>query len=117
MNEKPLTEKQKEEKRIRDRELSDLRFALKHVECRRIFWRLMAHAGTFRSPYVVGDNGYETTYNVGRQDSGRHILNEIIAAKPDAFTQMQNENASEKVSKDNERKLKEKDRDILTIGE
>lgn len=116
MSEKNLTEDQKREKRLNDRKLSDMRFVLKSAEGRRLLWSLMEEAKIFHGCYVHGDNGYGTTYNSGRQDQGRILLNRILEAKPEAYLQMQNEHASEAKRIENERILENDNRDILKPG-
>lgn len=95
-------EKRKAEKpsdksiRIRNRELNDIRVVLNTPEGRRFYWRILEQGQLFIDGYVSGDNGYGSTRNLGTKKVGLWALAEIMAAKPNAFSQMQRENASEK---------------------
>lgn len=83
-------------KQARDRELADLCKVLSIPEGRRLIWRFMGAAGVFRSSFT-GDE--RTNFNEGRREIGLLILGDVMAAKPDAFTQMQREHAAEQGKK------------------
>ena len=85
-------------KRKRDRYLSDLRFLLKNVEGRRFIWGVFTKCGTFVSP--KSNNNDDTNMFIGRQQVGLDLLNDILEAKPEAFTQMQQEFVSETKSEE-----------------
>jgi hypothetical protein len=112
---KPETKEQKE-KRLRDRELNDLRIVLSNPEGRRFMWRLMEKCKFFVDGYIHGDAGYGTTYNAGRKNIGLWTLEEITAAKQDAFTQIQREHLSEAKREEMEEKDKVGEKDILKIN-
>jgi hypothetical protein len=82
-------------KRIKNRELNDIRVVLSTPEGRRFYWRLLGYGQLFQNGYVPGDQGYGSTYNLGVKSVGLWALAEIMEAKPNAFTQMQREHASE----------------------
>ena len=87
-------------KRKRERELSDIRFILKSPEGRRFYWKLMSDARVFHSSFNGDTSG--TMFNEGRRSIGLDILNDLLEAKPETFSQMQQEYASEKKREDNE---------------
>lgn len=94
----------KKAKRLRDRELSDIRFILKSVEGRRVFWRLISSGYIFRDSANF-DNVNNTFYNLGRQSLSREFFNDIFEASPNSYTVMQQEYESEQES---ERAIEEK---------
>ena len=103
------------EKRKRDRQLNDLRVILSTPEGRRFVWRVLAEGKMFVDGYVPGDQGYGTTRNAGRHLVGIWAMAEIMEAKPEAFMQMQRENASEATREEmHDKEVREK-KDILTI--
>jgi hypothetical protein len=79
-------------KRRREKELTDLLKVLALPEGRRFIWRLLSEAGVFRTSFTGNSQTY---FNEGRRDLGLLFLNEVMAAKPEAFTQMQREFISE----------------------
>jgi hypothetical protein len=79
-------------KKLRERELGDIRTVLKTPEGRRWYWKLMAHAGAFRTPFAAQDN--LTNKNCGRQEIGFFMLDELLEASPAMFVQMQRESKS-----------------------
>lgn len=85
-------EKEKKDKRIRERELADIRTVVNTPEGRRFIWRVLAECGMYKDGYVHGDNGYGTTFNTGRKSIGIWLTNDLLFAKPDAFRQMTTEN-------------------------
>jgi len=96
-----MSEKRKPEspedkaKRIRNRELNDIRVVTSTPEGRRFIWRVLTEGKIFQSGYVHGDSGYGTTYSAGQRSVGVWALSELLEAKPDVFMQMQKEHASE----------------------
>lgn len=87
------TKQQKRDARKRDRELSDIRWIISSPEGRRFYWRILSDAGVFRSSFS-GDSNI-TMYNEGRRTIGLDLLGDLLSAKPSAFSQMQDEYASE----------------------
>jgi len=106
--------KQDKSERRRERELADIRFIIKSVEGRRFYWRLMADAGVFRRSFNGDTVG--TMFNEGRRSLGLDILNDLLEAKPAAFSEMQQEYASEKKREDNEVKEEIKESDPLSLS-
>lgn len=79
-------------KRLRDRDLGDIRKVLSSMEGRRFIWRLMSSCGVFHGSFT----GNSTTFfNEGRRDIGLLVLRDLMEAKPDAFAHMQREYAAE----------------------
>lgn len=90
----------------RERELSDIRRILQLPEGRRLYWRMMEKGGAFKDAYATDTNG--TMYNLGRQSISRDFLNDLLEAKPDTLTQMQQERAAEEESDRLEEEMKKK---------
>lgn len=103
--------------RLRNRELNDLRVILNTPEGRRFFWRLLSKAQVFIDGYVPGDNGYGTARNTGMKFIGHWALNELLEAKPSAFTQMQREHASELKREELVEEQYKDEKDILSTKE
>lgn len=82
-------------KRLRQREIDDLRKVLAIPQGRRLLWRILAEARIFRRSYASGAANSETFFNEGRRDLGLMVLEEINQAKPDAFSTMQHEAMSD----------------------
>lgn len=76
------------EKRVRERELSDIRYLLQSAQGRRFLWRLMGHCKSFES---VWEASAKIHYNAGKQDVGHFVMSEIIASDENAFLQMMKE--------------------------
>lgn len=85
------------QKKSRDKELDDLREVLKTPEGRRLLWRLLSVCGIFRISHVPKDS-LGTAMNEGSRRIGLMILLDIMAGKPEAFTQMQREFMSNKAA-------------------
>jgi hypothetical protein len=81
------------QKRIREREVSDLRKVLSLPEGRRLVWRLMAASKLFQSTYTGQSN--ETFFNEGKRAIGTLIFADIQEAKLEAFQVMQREAMSD----------------------
>ena len=86
-----------EEKRKRQKEISDVKRILKTPEGRRYVWRLMSECGVFRSSFQLNSN--QTAFNEGKRDMGLGILSEVIEADSTAYAKMQNEHVSALQSK------------------
>lgn len=114
----PLTPdeiKIKREKRMEERKDNDIKVVLKIPEGRRLYRRLMAEAGLWLEPMVMGYQD-ATHYNLGRLSVGRSMLADILRADPSSFEQMNREFASEAKRIEDEDKESEKDNDILTTS-
>ncbi len=112
-----MTEKKKDKKERskhkRDRELADIRCVAKTPEGRRFVWRILSNAGIFRI------NGIQESIGMarfeGRREGGIEILNDVMAAKPALFGQMQEEHASEKKREDIIDDKEKTERDPLSL--
>lgn len=82
------------EKRKNDRVLSDMRFILKYPEGRRFLWKILAETKVFKRTFT-DNNANATIFNEGRRSVGTDILDAILNAKPEAFSQMQMEHAAD----------------------
>lgn len=91
--------RQKKEERKRERELSDIRDILLKPAGRRFIWRVLEEGRIFYDAFALDSNS--TYYNLGRQSISRLFLNELLEAKPDALSQMQQERDSEAESEKN----------------
>ena len=91
---KKLTEAQK---RVRQKEIDDVRKILKTPEGRRYFWRQLGKCGIFRNSFALNSN--QTAFNEGIRDTGLGLLNDINEADGSAFAKMQNEYVSALKSK------------------
>lgn len=80
-------------KNTRQRELDDLGIVLGTAPGRRLLWRVMGYCGIFTSPF--SSDVPTMAHAVGRQDVGRYLLSEINEAKPTAFTEMQQDAATQ----------------------
>lgn len=93
----PNKEPTAEYKKIRQRELSDIRAVLKSPEGRRFIWKLLSDAGIFRSSF--SQNAMQTSFMEGQRDNGLRLLHDVNEAEPNAFARMQAEYLSEQKSK------------------
>lgn len=76
------------EKRLRERELNDMRHLLQTIQGRRFLWRFMGHCKVFES---IWESSAKIHHNAGMQDVGHFVMAEICAANEDAFLQMMKE--------------------------
>lgn len=100
-------------KRKRNRELNDIRSVLNTPEGRRFYWRILEQGQIFKDGFVAGDNGYGSTRNLGTRKVGLWALSELMEARPDAFTKMQREHASEAKREENEDKERVNTKSVL----
>ncbi|TSA28590.1 hypothetical protein D4R71_00360 [bacterium] len=91
---KKLTEAQR---RVRQKEIDDVRKILKTPEGRRDYWRRMGKCGILRSSFTPNSN--QTAFNEGKREIGLDILIDINEADCSAFARMQNEYVSALKSK------------------
>lgn len=82
-------------RRRNERMQSDIRHVVKTPEGRRFYWLVLERCLIFHTTFVDGD-AHGTSKNEGRRQIGLGLLEDLMQAKPDAFTQMQRESASEK---------------------
>jgi hypothetical protein len=84
----------KERERLRLRDVEDLKEILKSPAGRRYIWRMFGRCHTFRCPFVPKDSN-ATHVNIGAQDIGFSILEDIQRAGTEFYSQMRNEWLSE----------------------
>lgn len=96
------TDKQQElfnaqERKSRQKEISDIKSILNKPEGRRYIWRLLCKCGIFNNSFT-GDSNL-TAFNEGKRNIGLDILLDVNEAEPAAFARMQNEYISALKSK------------------
>jgi len=89
-----------EGKRLRQREINDLRRMLKEPEGRRFIWKLLGEAGIFHSSFALNSN--QTAFSEGRRSLGLDLLIDLNEADVGAFAQLQREYISELKSRKEE---------------
>lgn len=94
-------------KKVRSRQIDDIRETAQRPAGRRLIWRLLGEAGIFRSSFAA--NPHVTSLNEGKRDIGLMLLKDIMTAQPDLFTVMQKEAANDKLLLDMERRKKGED--------
>lgn len=98
---KKLTDAQR---RVRQKEIDDVRTILKTPTGRRLFWKIWSMSGMFREPFSLNSN--QTSFCLGRISLGRDLLAIVNEANVSAFAQIQQEHISalksKKEVKDNE---------------
>lgn len=96
----------RQEQLIRVREYDDIRTVARTPEGRRFIWRIFSMAGVFRSSYTGEAAG--TFFNEGNRNIGLKLFDDLMVAKPEAFTQMQREYVSEQKSLQKQAEQEEK---------
>jgi len=76
----------------RERELNDIRKVISNAEGRRMFWRILSHAGIYRTSNTGNS---QTFFLEGKRSEGLFWLDELMAADHKAFAILQSENYSE----------------------
>lgn len=84
------------ERRLRERNDSDLLEVLKTPAGRRLIWRFMADGGVFRSSFDT--NALSMAHKEGMANRAAVILDDLMRVSPNSFSQMWREDASEKIS-------------------
>jgi len=85
------------DKRLRERRKSDIKKILEMPEGRRFVWQVLSEAGVFRCSFS-GDQ--RTNFNEGKRDIGLFVFHAVMNANPDAFTKMQREAVSDKLTEE-----------------
>lgn len=73
---------------IEDEQTEELKRLLEMREARNFVWRLLERAGVFTSSYT-GDN--DTFFREGQRNIGLFVLDAVMSAAPERFTQMMKE--------------------------
>lgn len=82
-----------EHKRIRSRQLDDIKKILDLPEGRRFLWRLLEEGRILSTCYH--ENSQTMAYYEGKRDVGLFVLNELTSVNKNAFGKIQNEHFSE----------------------
>lgn len=85
------------ERLLVERQLSDLCSVMGRKEGRRFIWRQLSEAGVYRSSFDL-DAG-QMAFNEGNRNRGLMLMNELMEACPDRYSEMLKE----------QKELKEKD--------
>lgn len=85
--------------RIRNREIDEMRLALKTPGVRNIFWRLLREAQIYETSFA-GERPLTMSFNEGKKHVGRWLLGELLTADPGAYIQMQAEKKAENENED-----------------
>lgn len=86
-----------EQRRVRQKEIDDIRRLLRTPEGRRFLWRMMSLCGVFRNPFTQNSN--QTAFNAGMMNVGQTVLADVNEADVTAFAKMQQEYMSALMSK------------------
>lgn len=89
-NKKMVNDARKKEARLRREELDFIRTIMSNKEGRRWILGLLNTCKTFSSPIVSGDPHF-TYHNIGEQNIGKKILQDINDACPEFYTEMMKE--------------------------
>jgi len=79
-------------KRLREKQLGDIRKVLSIPEGRRFYWRVLSQCGVFHSSWT-GDT-MQTLVNEGKRAVGIVFLDDLLEASPNVFAQLQREHKS-----------------------
>lgn len=84
--------RKRKDRRIRERELADIKAIMSAVEGRRYMWKLLDRAGIYRSSFT----GNSTTFfNEGQRNLGLSVLADINESCPELYLTMLEENRKE----------------------
>lgn len=89
----------------RRRELNDIRKVLSSAEGRRLYWKILSHAGLYKSSFTGNSN---TFFLEGKRSEGLFWLDELMQAEPTLYAQMQAEHYSEAKSEQLQQEKEEK---------
>lgn len=80
------------QKRIRDKEVEDVKLIMSSREGRRFMWRMLEMCGVYRSSFTGNS---ETFFREGQRNIGLMLLADIHEHCPDGFTTMLKEQKRE----------------------
>jgi len=89
-----------QQKKLRERDLNDIRKVLDIAEGRRLLWRILTDLGDNFTNSFTGTRA--TDFNLGKQSVSQTIFRDVIEAKPEAFLQMHREYKSDAERRKNE---------------
>ena len=78
---------------------------LSSAEGRRVFWKILSHAGLYKSSFTGNSN---TFFLEGKRSEGLYWLDELMQADASMFAQMQSEHYSEAKSDQLQQEKEEK---------
>ena len=104
--ERSLAKRMEEDRKVMTKMRVDMLQALKVVEVRRIFFKLLELSGPTQPSFCL-DNARLTDYNEGRRSIGLELLQMIDSADPQAYLRICNEHRSDEEA-EKERNTKEK---------
>lgn len=99
--ERNLAQDAEEVRRQRDKELNDLRWVMSTKQGRRFMHRRLSEAGVWRLSFSYGLPAADVAFNEGSRNAGLTLLNEIIEACPERYTEMLTEHKEAKERHDN----------------
>ena len=91
--ERAKTEQDTRNKLAKDTEEADIKWLMASKRGRRIVWRLMEQAGTFRLSFNT--NAMAMAFAEGNRNSGNRLLAQIHALCPELYPVMVKENAND----------------------
>ena len=89
------------QERLLERQSSDLKKILDMPEGRRLLWRILKEARIF---HAHPDEAQPMAVAEGARRLGLTLFSEILSARPESFTAMQREAASDKLERESELK-------------
>jgi hypothetical protein len=92
--ERAAADNAEEERRQRQKEISDLCKVMGSKEGRRFMWRLLSDAGVYRLSFDV--DAVVMAFNEGNRNAGLRHLNDMMTACPQLYAQMLTEQREEK---------------------
>lgn len=88
-----------EERLAREKEQNELRWIMSTKQGRRFIHRLLSRAGVFQSSFNT--NAAMMAFNEGNRNAGLQLLNDIMEACPERYTEMLAEQKEAKERNDN----------------
>jgi hypothetical protein len=83
---------ERDRRELSNRDMNDVRMVVSTPEGRRWYWKAMSEAGTFKMSFT-GKAAF-SDFNEGKRAMGNNFFHDLMSAKPEAFLQMQRENAA-----------------------
>jgi len=100
--ERSKAERELRERLARENEESDIKWLMGNKRGRRIIWRLLDHAGVFRSSFNT--NAMAMSFAEGHRNYGLRILSMIHSQCPELYpTMMKEQTADERINDDGSR--------------
>ena len=96
--ERSKAERELRERLARENEEADIKWLMGNKRGRRIIWRLLDHAGVFRSSFNT--NAMQMAFSEGNRNFGNRTLAMIHTLCPELYPQMVKENANDRIADD-----------------